>query len=356
MRIALIVPPFIPVPPRRYGGTELFAAHLAEGLQELGFEVVVYTNGEATVAAEKRWVYAESKWPIPTDIHNDLSDINHGAWAVNDAIASCDLVHVSSAPSIVHSRFTSVPFVHTLHHVHNDDLSEFYSFYPEVWFVSISEFQRQLESMPRIRTIHHGIDVSRYEVGHGKREYFTFLGRIAPMKGTHTAIEISKKSGIPLKIAGEVQPLFQDYFDSQVKPHIDGKNIEYVGEADLAMKNELLGGSLGLLFPIQWNEPFGLVMIEAMACGAPVFALEGGSVAEIVREGVSGCISSSVNAMVECCRRADEFDPRKVRQYVVEHFSTEKMARQYADLYMEIAGVSVPAASFNRIDGSRAAA
>ncbi len=126
-----------------------------------------------------------------------------------------------------------------------------------------------------------------------KQEYLSFLGRIAPIKGTHLAIEVAKKSGIPLKIAGEVQPIFQDYFDREVKPHIDGKFIEYVGEADLENKNELLGNSLAMLFPIQWNEPFGLVMIEAMACGTPVLALPGGAVEEVVCDGISGFVCQS---------------------------------------------------------------
>jgi len=358
MRIALVVPPFISVPPRRYGGTELFAGHLAEGLNRLGFDVVVYTNGQSTVGVEKRWIYAEEQWPIPADIHNDLRDINHGAWAVRDAIDTCDIIHLSSAPSLVHSRFVSTPFVYTVHHAHEDGLSQLYSYYPETWYVSISEFQRKLETMPKNRTIHHGIDPNQYQLGTRKREYFTFLGRIAPMKGTHLAIEIAKKTGVPLKIAGEVQPMFKDYFDSEVKPHIDGKHIELVGEADLAMKNELLGNSLGLLFPIQWDEPFGLVMIEAMACGAPVYALPGGSVAEVVQDGVSGYICTSTEDMVERIKRGQPFDPATVRQYMIENFSIEKMVQSYADLYMEIAGLTVSSQVHNLddLDESRAIA
>jgi glycosyltransferase involved in cell wall biosynthesis len=361
MRIALVVPPFISVPPKRYGGTELFAGHLAAGLGQLGFDVVVYTNGESTIEVEKRWIYPREQWPIPADIHNNLRDINHAAWAVRDAVESCDIIHISNAPSLVHSRFVNTPFVYTLHHAHDDDLSELYSFYPDVCYVSISDFQKKLESMPKIRTIHHGIDETQYRLGDGKREYFTFLGRLAPMKGTHLAIEAAKKAGIPLKIAGEVQPMFRDYFEAQVKPNIDGKFIEYVGEADLALKNELLGNSLGLLFPIQWDEPFGLVMIESMACGAPVFALPGGSVAEVVRDGVSGYISPSVDEMAERMKQAHDFDPMAVRQYVIDNFSTQKMVQNYADLYMEIAGAAIAAQeqdldNLDNLDESRAIA
>lgn len=355
MRIALIVPPFISVPPKRYGGTELFAAQLAEGLDRLGFDVVVYTNGESTVGVEKRWIYPESLWPINAEIHNDLRDINHGAWAVRDAAESCDIIHLSNAPSLVFSRFVNTPMVYTIHHAHENELSSLYSFYPDVYYVSISEFQRKLEHLPRLRTIHHGIDETQYFEGTGPRTHFTFLGRIARVKGTHIAIEVAKRTGIPLKIAGEIQPMFRSYFEQQIEPHIDGKFIEYVGEADLEMKNELLGSSLGLLFPIQWDEPFGLVMIEAMACGAPVYALPGGSVAEVVEDGVSGYIFHSLDELVERASAAREFDFKQVRPYVMEKFSVANMVQSYADLYMEIAGTRAASAKLD-IDEPRAIA
>jgi glycosyltransferase involved in cell wall biosynthesis len=340
MRIGIVVPPFIEVPPRLYGGTELFAGHLAEGLDKIGVDVVVYTNGESTVPVEKRWLYPKSNWPIKTEVHSNLRDINHGAWAVRDAAETCDIIHVSTAPSLVHSRFVSQPFIYTIHHAHEAGLSEYYSYYPDIWYVGISDFQSKLETLPKIRTIHHGISRDQYSLGKGERTHFTFLGRIAPVKGTHLAIKVAQATGIPLKIAGEIQPMFKGYFDQEIKPHLDGKLIEYVGEADVAMKNELLGSSLALLFPIQWEEPFGLVMIEAMACGAPVLAFPGGSVPEIVKEGVSGHICQSIEQMIERARTVHDFDFAQVRKYMLEHFSVEKMVQSYADLYSEVLGVS----------------
>lgn len=152
--------------------------------------------------------------------------------------------------------------------------------------------------------------------------------------------------------------MFRDYFEKQVKPHVDGKLIEFVGEADLEMKNELLSNSLGLLFPIQWDEPFGLVMIEAMACGTPVFALPGGSVAEVVQDGVSGYICASVDEMVSRAAHAEALKPSVVRQYMVDNFSIHKMVQSYADLYMEIAGTTTAARAggLDNIDESRAIA
>jgi glycosyltransferase involved in cell wall biosynthesis len=337
MRIALIAPPFLPVPPKKYGGTELFIANLAIGLQKLGHEVLVYANGESTVDAPVRWLYKEAQWPIEGEIYDSLKDLNHTTWAAEDAALHCDLVHLNNAPGLVASRFLDLPFVYTIHHPYDEGLSAFYGDFPKVQFVTISHFQRGREKVPGVRTIHHGIDISQYSLRENKSGYFAFIGRIAPVKGTHIAIEIAKRTGIALKIAGEVQPRFREYFDRQIKPHVDGRFIEYIGEADLATKNELLGNARAMLFPIQWQEPFGLVMIEAMACGTPVLALPGGSVREIVRDGVSGYLCNSVDELVQRARDL-ALPPAVVRGYAEKHFSVEQMVQQYAALYEEALG------------------
>jgi glycosyltransferase involved in cell wall biosynthesis len=336
MRIALIAPPFVSVPPQRYGGTELFIAHLAQGLQKLGDKVVVYANGESTVEAPARWLYPQAQWPLQGGLDDQLKDLNHTIWAVADAARTCDLIHVNNAVGLAASRFVDLPYVYTVHHPHVEGLSQFYRYFPRVHYVTISDFQQGREALlRRVRTIHHGIDLARYRVQEMKQDYLAFIGRIAPLKGTHLAIEVAKKAGMPLKIAGEVQPCFREYYDNQIKPHVDGKFVEYVGEADLEAKNQLLGNARAMLFPIQWDEPFGLVQIESMACGTPVLALPGGSVREIVRDGVSGYVGDSVE---ELARRARDLalPVARVRQYVEANFSLERMARQYAELYEEL--------------------
>jgi len=334
MRIGLIAPPFISVPPKDYGGTELFIAQLAEGLQKRGLEAVVYTNGESTVGVEKRWLYPTAQWPIKVDSHAFLKEAEHSAWAMQDAASCCDLLHLHAAPVLTYLRFVDLPAVCTLHGPHDPKMSEIYAHYPQVNYVCISDSQCRQESMPRMRTIHHGIDLASYELRTHKQQYLSFIGRIAPIKGVHLAIDVAKRAGIPLKIAGDVQPAYRDYFEAKVKPEIDGQFIEYIGLADLRAKNELLGNSLAMLFPIQWNEPFGLVMVEAMACGTPVLALGGGAVVEVVKDGVSGYVCRSVRELAKRVTQLN-FDPAALRRYVEENFSLELMVGKYADLYAE---------------------
>jgi glycosyltransferase involved in cell wall biosynthesis len=352
MRIALIAPPFISVPPLNYGGTELFIGNLAVGLKKLGHQVVVYTNGESTLPVERRWLYPKSEWPIQVDVHGSLKDVNHSGWAVADAAADCDIIHLNNAPGLVYSRFVPKPFVYTVHHPHEEPLSQFYSFYPKVDYVTISHFQRHQEKMPRLRTIHHGLNFSKYRLTIAKQPYLAFIGRIAPVKGTHLAIEVAHKAGIPLKIAGEIQPIFREYFETQVKPHLDGKSVEYVGEAGLKEKNELLGDALALLFPIQWNEPFGLVMIEAMACGTPVIAMPGGSVPEIVKDDVSGFVCRTVEEMAAKAKAIGHFDPAQVRLYAESAFSLDRMVQQYADMYEGTLGEILSNTGMSAIDSA----
>jgi len=334
VKIAIIAAPFIAVPPAEYGGTELFVAQLAEGLGRADVNPVVYTNGEATVQAERRWLYERSLWPIKQPERAWVRELNHTSWAIQDALRECDLIHMQSPQGLAFSKFTDRPFVLTLHGPHEEYLSEYYARYPEVKYICISNAQSKQETMPKLRTIHHGIDLSLYRFVESKQQYLSFIGRIAPIKGTHIAIEVARRTGIPLKIASEVQPAFREYFEKKIRPEIDGKLIEYVGPADLQAKNELLGNSMAMLFPIQWSEPFGLVMLEAMACGTPVVALRGGSVPEVVVEGVSGHVCRSMRELTSCVRDLN-IKPAVVRQYVEKNFSVDVMVRNYINLYQE---------------------
>jgi glycosyltransferase involved in cell wall biosynthesis len=335
MRVALIASPFIAIPPMCYGGTELFVADLAEALTRLGVDVSLYANGASTVRADVRWCYAQQQWPPPSEAAGASKEINHAAWAVCEAEKECDIVHVNSALAVPLARLSSRPFVCTLHHPCEPFLTDLYERNTAVTYVSISRRQSSLHPSLPSHVVHHGVDFARYPFIRKKQPYVCFLGRICPIKGTHHAIEIAKRAGLPLKIAGEVQPIFKDYFDAKIRPFVDGHRVEYLGEANMALKTELLSQATALLFPIAWDEPFGLVMIEAMACGTPVIAFPGGAVEEVVRNGVSGRVCRDVDEAVSSLV-SDTFDPGAIRCYARKHFSVEIMAKRYCQIYSDL--------------------
>jgi glycosyltransferase involved in cell wall biosynthesis len=341
MRVGLIASPFISVPPAAYGGTELFIANLAEALGRLGTEVIVYTNGESQVNAPKRWLYPRHEWPLPNETAGLTKEAEHTAWAIEDAENSCDIIHISSALAVPFARFSKRPFVCTLHHPADPRLTEIYQRCSSIAYVAISHHQAERQSLVEPTVIHHGLDMSRYCFRERKEPYAAFLGRICPIKGVHNAIAIAKDAGVPLKIAGEVQPIFREYFEKEIVPHIDGEMIEYVGEADFALKNELLSKASALLFPIEWEEPFGLVMIEAMACGTPVIAFPGGAVNEVVEDGITGslCNNPSEAARALCCAG---FHPGLIRRRAEARFSAVVMAQQYLHLYRSLLDGALP--------------
>ena len=333
MRIALVAPPFIAVPPLRYGGTELFIANLACELHARGHDVTVYANGDSRLPCPVKYRYADSEWPVADPVRSHMKNADHTAWALHDAVSWADVIHLNDTVGVPFTTFIDTPVVMTVHHPHDPALSEHYARYPQIDYVAIGAWLARLEPVPKLHVVHHGIPIDRYACCSERGDYVAFLGRMAPCKGPHLAIEAAKRAGIRLKIAGEVQPIFRDYWEEEVRPRIDGEDgIEYIGEADHEQKNALLSRARALLFPIQWEEPFGLVMIEAMACGAPVLAFAGGAVEEIVQNGTNGWICRDLDAMVECIRSPMP-SPEGCRAFVAEHFSVDRMADHYLEVY-----------------------
>jgi glycosyltransferase involved in cell wall biosynthesis len=314
-----------------YGGTELFVAHLAHGLESRGHDVVVYANGDSRVGCQLRWRYRHTDWPVSQPLAAQIKSSDHHAWAVHDAARHADLLHINDPVAVPFTTFVDQPVVKTLHHANESLLSDLYMKYPGIQYVAISGAQARREPMPTVHVIHHGLDLDRYGMSAAKDEYVAFVGRMAPCKGPHNAIAAARRAGIPLKLAGEIQPMFRDYWEREVKPQIGGA-IEYVGEVDLAQKNALLSRARALLFPIAWDEPFGLAMIEAMACGTPVLAFAGGSVPEVVRDGVSGWICRDVDDMAARIA-ATPIPSASCRDWVAMHFSVGRMVDRYLALY-----------------------
>ncbi len=332
MHIGLIGPPFIAVPPARYGGTELFIANLARGLHARGHDVTVYANGDSKLPCRVKWRYPHAEWPVHDTVRAELKNLDHASWAVRDAAVSVDVIHLNDVTGVPFSRFVHQPVVVTMHHPHEAALSEQYARYPDIDYVAIGAWLARRETLLRMHVVHHGIPIDDYTCSSSKEDYVAFLGRMAPCKGPHLAIQAARRAGVRLKLAGEVQPMFRDYWEQQVAPEIDGVQIEYVGEANPEQKNRLLSRARALLFPIQWEEPFGLVMIEAMACGTPVLAFAGGAVEEIVHNGINGWI----------CRDLDELasgitsrlpDSATCRDSVARHFSMDRMVDDYLEIY-----------------------
>jgi len=332
MRVALIGPPFIEIPPRRYGGTELFIGNLARELYRRGHDITVYGNGESSLPCPVKWRYERAEWPCQSPLSAQLKNADHTAWAMQDAARGADVIHLNDGVGLPFTMFTDVPTVLTIHHPHEPDLSDHYDRYPQTTYVAIASWLAHAERMPHRHVVHHGIPVCDYTYSEEKDDYVAFLGRMVPCKGPHLAIEVARRAGVRLKLAGEIQPFFRSYWDEQIEPFIDGDRVEYIGEADFALKNALLSRARALLFPIQWNEPFGLVMIEAMACGTPVLAFAGGAVEEIVRNGVNGWICRDVNDMARrlACIGSS---PAACRAAVAKRFSIARMADDYVAVY-----------------------
>jgi glycosyltransferase involved in cell wall biosynthesis len=343
MRIALIGPPFIEVPPRRYGGTELFIGNLACDLYARGHDVTVYANGDSRLPCEVRSIYEHSDWPPSDPVRSQLKNADHTAWALRDAAGTADIIHLNDVVGLPMTRFIDAPVVLTIHHPHEPVLTEQYERYPNVHYVAIADWLARMEPMPRMAVVPHGIPVSDYTFSVEKDDYVAFLGRMAPCKGPHLAIDAARKAGVPIKLAGEIQPLFKNYWEQEIEPRLDAPGVEYIGEADFAAKNALLSRARALLFSIQWEEPFGLVMIEAMACGTPVLAFAGGAVTEVVRNGVNGWICDGVDEMAERIAALD-VSPRQCRDFAERHYSVGAMADAYLDIYSRALAESVACA------------
>jgi glycosyltransferase involved in cell wall biosynthesis len=339
MRIALLSTSAISVPPKAYGGTELFVYELSKMLTERGHEVTVYATGDSRPNARLRSLLEQPVWPPDDD--TELSHVAH-AWSdIVNHTPRFDVVHVNQMHALPFAAHHGVPTVMTLHHARNERLVQFYADFPAVRYVGISA--RQLEVMPELTAsdvVHHGLDPGLYPAGQGDGGYCAFLGRLAPEKGPHLAIDAARLAQVPLRIGGVPHWVNMRFYQDEVESRIDaaGTLVEYEGELSHAPKVELLRRAKALLFPVEWDEPFGLVMIEAMLVGTPVIAFPRGSVREVVDEGVTGFVVRDVRQMAECLRSLRGFDRARCREHARMRWSSMRMARDYERVYADVAG------------------
>jgi glycosyltransferase involved in cell wall biosynthesis len=350
LRIALLAPPWLPVPPPGYGGIESVVAAVAQGLVERGHDVSLLAAPGSSSPATVMPLLARDH---ALDIGDTLFDVDHisRALAVIDAAAErghpFDIIHDHSGFALVAvADRVGVPILHTLHGPFTADVRSFYAGNAhKVWVSALSE--AQLSQGPAglrcVGTIPNPISLDDWPLQPYKDPYLLWVGRMTAGKGPHRAISVARRVGMPLVLAGPVQPGQEAYFEAQVRPHLDGERVHYVEEVGGLRKRALFARATALLMPIRWPEPFGMVMIEAMACGTPVIAFSAGSAPEVVDDGVSGFLVEDEEEMVAAIGRLGTLDPDRVRGVVAERFAVDVVTRAYEAAYRFVIAIEAGA-------------
>lgn len=332
------MPPWFDVPPQAYGGIESLVADLIEALVERGHQVYNVAPGEDGTSARFRRTYAE---PPSERIGESIPEVLHAALAAQHLDdLDVDIIHDHSLAGPLTTRGRKAPTVVTAHGPCTGEMGEYYrAICADAHLVAISHAQRQ--SAPDLNwaaTVHNAIKTADYAVRESKDDYVLFVGRVTPDKGAHLAIDAARAAGRRIVLAGKLTESHeQEYFDAAVRPRL-GPDAEFIGEADTEAKAELYGGAYCLAFPICWEEPFGLVMIEAMACGTPVVALRRGAVPEVVADGVTGFVRDDPADLPDAISKAGDLDPAACRRHVEENFDISIMASGYERTYRQICG------------------
>ncbi|MGB8985685.1 MAG: glycosyltransferase family 4 protein [Candidatus Sulfotelmatobacter sp.] len=338
MRIAQVAPLFESVPPVLYGGTERVVSWLTEELVRLGHDVTLFASGDSVTNARlvpvcPRALRLDAQCHDPVAHHVIMTE------HVFREAANFDLIHFHI--DYIHfplSRRSEVPCLTTQHgRLDIPDLVPIFQTFREMPLVSISDAQRTPLPWANWQgTVLHGMPRRLLKRKNGDGNYLAFLGRASPEKGLDEAIEIACRAGMQLKIAAKVDHADTEYFENQIKPLLNKGRIDFIGEIGHDEKNDFLGNAAALLFPIQWPEPFGIVMIEALACGTPVIAYRRGSVPEVIEDGVTGFIVDDVDGAVSALENLEQIDRRACRKYFERHFSDERMAAEYLAIYKKL--------------------
>ena len=320
-----------------YGGIELVVDRLATGFQRAGHDVLLFTTGDSTCPVPRKWLLPHSEG---MRIGYAIPEIRH-VMAAYEEFEGFDIVHDHTILGPIYAqRFDQRNVVTTNHGPFIGELIDLYErITRSIPLIAISEAQRKpAPHIPIARVIHHGLDASDFPVGSGDGGYFLFLGRMSPDKGAHRAMEACYKADARLIMCAKMrEPNEHAYFNEYVRPYLN-ERMQYYGEVPHAHKLELLAGARALIFPIKWNEPFGMVMIEAMACGTPVLAFPEGAAPEVVEHGRTGFLCDDVPALVEAIQRVDELDRAACRAAVEGYFSTRRMVEEHIALFDELTG------------------
>ena len=339
MRIAQIVPLQLAVPPRAYGGTERVVYNLVEALVKQGHDVTLYATGDSQTSARLVPMLDTALRFDP-----DVDATAHHVAMLNEIYADADQYDIIHS----HMEYITLPFVDKTHRptlltLHGRlDVAAWnrvYRRYPAANYVSISDAQRQF--LPRlhwVRTVHHGIDVAEFPFQPRRGDYLTFVGRMSPEKRPDIAIEVAKRTGIPIKIAAKVDHKERPFFEREIVPLLNDPLVEWLGEVDELGKRKLMANALALILPINWPEPFGMVFIEALACGTPVLTCPLGSVPELLVDGVTGYSGCTVEELVEAVGKVRRISREGCRSYAARRFDSSRMASEYVDVYRELRG------------------
>jgi glycosyltransferase involved in cell wall biosynthesis len=341
MRILLIAPLWETVPPPAYGGTEAVVSLLSDGLTLAGHDVTLFASGDSTTKGNLEWVYHRS---LRTADDTEIIDPCPYEW-LHNAIAlsqaeEFDIVHNHGGElAMAMSHLIKTPMLTTLHGHVTPNSKIIWDHYD--WFYNaISYAQRKylpiIASRNFIGVVYNAIQVETFPYHEDKEDYLLFLARISPEKGAHYAIEVAKRLGKKLLIAGKVDRVDKEYFSKEVEPLVDGKQIQFLGEADAEQKRALYAKAYCLLMPITWEEPFGLNMIEAMACGTPVIAFSRGAAPELIVQGKTGYLVSNVDEMVKAVYLVDQIEPHCCREHVERNFDNPRMIKGYLDAYERV--------------------
>jgi glycosyltransferase involved in cell wall biosynthesis len=338
LRIAQLAPLHESVPPKLYGGTERVVAYLAEELARRGHQVTLFASGDSTAS-----IPLEPIWPVSLRLAG-LSRYGHEyhLMMISEAYRRADefdLIHSHlDFWNFPLARLVSTPTVATAHgRLDQPDLVPVWQSFRDIPLVSISDHQRiPLPGMNWVATVYHGLPRSLLPYSAKRGEYLAFLGRFSPEKAPDVAIEVARRSGVPIKLAAKVDENDRAYFESKIKPLLSLPGVEYVGEITEKEKGEFLGNALALLFPVDWPEPFGLAMIEALACGTPVIARPCGSVPEVIRDGVTGLLANDVEGLVSAVERVSGLSRATCRADFESRFTVEMMATNYERAFRRI--------------------